>query len=162
MGWSETALETTVRTWGTNPLTADIIKLVEPWQWITACRSGDPVWRHTSRTATGWAFTAARSRSHWLGAQAMLPLPFSTQTPYPAAPSASTRFNRVGGLKMLALTPAPCTSKTGPSGEAPSFFSRHRLHGNPSRALKRYSSKRCSTIAVPQVAFKIINAVYNV
>ena len=33
-GCRETALLTIVRTWGSRPATAAIVKLVEPWQWI--------------------------------------------------------------------------------------------------------------------------------
>ena len=43
MGCRDTALETIVVTFGSRPATADIMKLVEPWQWMTALSSSAPV-----------------------------------------------------------------------------------------------------------------------
>ena len=54
-GWIETALETIVRTCGTSPASALIMKLVEPWQWITALISSAPVCAQTVCTACGWS-----------------------------------------------------------------------------------------------------------
>ena len=54
-GWSETALVTIVFTSGTRPATADIMKLVEPWQWMIAFRWSVPVSLATVRTAWGWS-----------------------------------------------------------------------------------------------------------
>ena len=53
MGWSETALLTMVVTCGTRPATADIMKLVEPWQWMTALILSQPVSSTIFFTARG-------------------------------------------------------------------------------------------------------------
>jgi len=52
-GCSDTAFATMVFTSGTSPATADIMKLVEPWQWMTALMESDPVSSTTFRTARG-------------------------------------------------------------------------------------------------------------
>lgn len=59
MGCSETAFATTVLTSGTSPATADIMKLVDPWQWMTALISLLPVSSVTRCTAREWSNTAA-------------------------------------------------------------------------------------------------------
>ena len=43
-GASGAAFETIVVTSGTSPASADIMKLVEPWQWMTALIASLPVW----------------------------------------------------------------------------------------------------------------------
>ena len=79
-GCSVTALATIVFTSGTRPATADIMKLVEPWQWITALTSSAPVSSTTFRTAYGWSCSAAWSSVHSFGAKSMLARQFSSQT----------------------------------------------------------------------------------
>ena len=79
-GCSETAFVSTVVTLGTSPATADIMKLVEPWQWMIALTSSAPVSRATVSTAAGWSCTAAWSRVHSFGSKSMLARQFSSQT----------------------------------------------------------------------------------
>ena len=55
IGCSETALLTIVSTAGTSPATADMAKLVDPWQWITALTVSAPVSSSTLSTARGWS-----------------------------------------------------------------------------------------------------------
>ena len=50
-GCSATALETMVVTFGTSPATADIMKLVEPWQWMIALILVRTGFAHTVSTA---------------------------------------------------------------------------------------------------------------
>ena len=54
-GCRDTALLTIVVTCGSSPATADIMKLVDPWQWTTALRCSSPVSRSTAFTASGWS-----------------------------------------------------------------------------------------------------------
>jgi hypothetical protein len=79
-GWSVTAFATIVRTSGTRPATADIMKLVDPWQWMTALSSSAPVSSATLRTAYGWSCSAAWSSVHSFGGRSMLARQFSSQT----------------------------------------------------------------------------------
>ena len=51
--WRETAFATIVSTSGTSPASADIMKLVEPWQWMIAFTFSAPVSSTTFRTAAG-------------------------------------------------------------------------------------------------------------
>ena len=75
-----TALATIVFTSGTSPATADIMKLVEPWQWITAWTSSAPVCSTTLRTAAGWSWTAAWSSVQRRRGTSMLARQFSSHT----------------------------------------------------------------------------------
>src|SRR5580704_2482099 len=79
-GCSETALVTTTVTSGTRPATADIMKLVDPWQWMTALILSQPVCSTTFLTARGWSNTAALSRFQVLGLRSMLARQFSSHT----------------------------------------------------------------------------------
>src|SRR5919201_6517707 len=89
-GCSETALLTIVSTSGTRPATADIMKLVEPWQWITALTESARVSSMTLRTANGWSWTAAWSSVHLFGGTSIDARQFSSHTSYPSSSSAST------------------------------------------------------------------------
>ncbi len=40
---------------GTSPAIADIMKLVDPWQWMIAFTSFAPVWATMVLTACGWS-----------------------------------------------------------------------------------------------------------
>jgi hypothetical protein len=135
-GCSDTALVTTVLTSGTSPATADMVRLVEPWQWTTALRSSAPVRSSTVRTAEGWSNTAAWSSVHGLGSTSVLARQFSIHTSHPASTSRSTRVVSTGARKMLARTPAPWTRSTGPrvGALAPSTWT--RLRARPSPAAK--------------------------
>src|ERR687887_1604170 len=79
-GCSETALLMIVSTSGTRPATADIMKLVDPWQWMTALTDSARVSSITLRTANGWSWTAAWSSVQWLGGRSMEARQFSSQT----------------------------------------------------------------------------------
>ena len=79
-GCSVTALATIVRTSGTSPAQADIMKLVEPWQWVSACSELAPVCSRTVLTASGWSSTAAWSSVHVLFGTSMLARHVSIQT----------------------------------------------------------------------------------
>src|SRR3954464_2818921 len=91
-GCSETALLTTVSTAGTKPASADIMKLVEPWQWITALISVTPVSSTTFRTAAGWAYSPASSSVQWLAGTSIDARQFSSQTTYPSATRTASRL----------------------------------------------------------------------
>src|SRR5262245_35036528 len=52
---SETALLTMTLTSGMRPAMADMMKLVDPWQWMIAFISLAPVSRATVWMATGWS-----------------------------------------------------------------------------------------------------------
>src|SRR5690554_6878540 len=65
----------------------------------------------------------------------MLARQFSSHTSYPCSISASTKVVRTGARKILARTPAPCTTRTGPlvGGVVPCTWI--RLHESPSPAV---------------------------
>ena len=79
-GCSVTALATTVRTCGNRPAQIAIMKLVEPWQCVTAWIESAPVFSSTSLTASGWSSTAAWSSVHVLFGTSMLARHVSIQT----------------------------------------------------------------------------------
>jgi hypothetical protein len=56
------------------------MKLVEPWQWMTALTSSAEVSSTTFLTAAGWSWTAAWSSVHSFGGRSMLARQFSSQT----------------------------------------------------------------------------------
>ena len=134
-GCSETALLTMVVTSGTRPATADIMKLVEPWQWMTAWQVSRPVCSSTAWTSAGWSCTAAWSSVQSHGGRSMLARQLASQTSYPASRSASTSVVRTGARKMLPRTPAPCTSSTGPRVGAASRCTCTSESGRPSPAV---------------------------
>ncbi len=53
--WSETALDTTLRSSGTSPASTDIVRLAEPMQCATTSSSSLSVALHTVLTARGWS-----------------------------------------------------------------------------------------------------------
>ncbi len=79
-GCSDTALATIVRTSGTRPAQADIMKLVEPWQCVIAWIESAPVSSTTFLTASGWSSTAPWSSVHVLFGTSMLARHVSIQT----------------------------------------------------------------------------------
>src|ERR1700722_3853883 len=145
-GWIETALETIVRTCGTSPANALIMKLVEPWQWITALISSEPVCAQTVCTACGRSATAAWSRVHRLWGISSGAPKFSSHTSQPSSTSRSTRLRPLGARKMLARTPAPCTSSTGPFAGVCSPRTLITLHLRPSPAVNSTTRSVCSLI----------------
>ena len=79
-GCRVTALATITSTSGTRPATADMAKLVAPWQCTTARMRGTPVARTMVWTAAGWSYRAAWSSVHGLRGRSMLARQFSIQT----------------------------------------------------------------------------------
>ena len=86
---SETALETMWVTRGSSqPATAAIMKLIDPWQWTTALRGTGRRARPASashtlrilRTASGWSCMAAWSRVYSLGGRSIDARHVSTHT----------------------------------------------------------------------------------
>src|SRR5882724_118696 len=107
IGCKETALLTIVFTSGNNPATADIMKLVDPWQWITALMESAPVCSLTFLTAAGWSYTAASSSVHELKRRSILARQFSSHTSYPRSARYSTSVHSTGARNKFARTPAP-------------------------------------------------------
>ena len=80
VGCRDTAFDTTVRTSGTSPASADIVKLVDPWQCTSALMLSAPVRCPDLRTAAGWSNTAAWSSVYRSGGRSIDARQSSTHT----------------------------------------------------------------------------------
>ena len=114
-GAATTALATTVRTSGTSPRTALIMKLVEPWQWVIAWIESAPVCSTTVLTASGWSSTAAWSSVHVLFGHVHARAPrLHPDVVAGVDERVDERVRASAGARSRLRTPTPWTSRTGP------------------------------------------------